>query len=464
MPLFTYERHVLTLLASLAVTALPACGPLDLDTALALVASRSDEMAIKRSELAAAEADLALARAARWIPDANATFTFGPSPEARAGPSPYAGGPPVALSGSNRGFAGVGVFGRVDVNIIQPLYTFGRLDAARDAATAGVQARRLTTADTVSQLELRVRKLFWGEVLARRGLDILAEVEKALAEVDKTIQDLMKKKDPSVSVQDRYRVEVFRGQLLSRQAEARKGLEQAHIGLAATLGANPEQVKVQPATLSLDEGDLPDAVALREEAIRQRPDLAALDQAILAKQAEVRAQEAAYKPQFFILGNFSYGRADNRDIVTYPWAVDPFNAFSFGAILGIRQDLAFPLLVNRAEKARAELATLEEQRHGLARLVNTQVDTAVAELRAARDRLVAAKASRDAGRSLFRSASLDFGVGLLEARDLLSSYREYIENQVSLAYAAYDLVVARAQLEQTRGERPERGTATCELY
>jgi outer membrane protein TolC len=455
---------VLTLLASLAVTALPACGPLDLDTALALVASRSDEMAIKRSELAAAEADLALAKAARWIPDANATFTFGPSPQATARDNPTAGGAPIALAGSNRGLGGVGVFGRVDINVIQPLYTFGRLDAARDAATAGVQARRLTAEDTASQLDLRVRKLFWGEALARRGLDILGEVEKALAEVDKTVQDLLQKKDPSVSIQDRYRIEVFRGQLLGRQAEARKGLEQAHIGLAATLGANPEQVKVRPTALPMEEGDLPDATAFRDEAVRRRPDLAALDQAILAKQAEVRAQEAAYKPQFFILGNFSYGRADNRDIVTYPWAYDPINVFSFGAILGIRQDLAFPVLINKAEKSRAELATLEDQRRGLARLVNTQVDNAVADLKAARDRLLAARASRDAGRSLFRSASLDFAVGLVEAKDLLSAYREYIENQAGLAYAAYDLAVARAQLVQTRGERPERGAAACELY
>ncbi len=449
---------MLSFLATIALAALPACGPIDLDTALALAGSRSDEMAIKRSEVAAAKADLAIAKAARWIPDASATVTTGLSPEARGV------FPNQDVQGSSRGLTGVGVFGRIDVNVLQPLYTFGRLSAARDAADAGVKARTLQVEDTLSQVELRVRRLFWGEALARKLLSIAGDVEKALLDAEKRVNDLLKKNDPSIAPSDRYRIDVFKGVLRGRQAEARKGLELAHVGLAATLATSPHRLQVQQVALALEEGEPPDAGAARQAAERRRPDLLALDQAILAKQADVRAQEAAYKPQFFILGNVSYGRATNRDIQTNPWAYDPIDIYTFGAVLGFRQDLAFPLLTSRAEKARAELATLEQQRVGLARLVNTQVDSAVAEVTAARERLAAASAARDAGRALFRSSSLDFAVGLLEARVLLEAYAVYIENQVGLATAAYDVLVARAQLGQVTGENPKIGAPTCELF
>ncbi len=454
---------MLSLVATFAVAALPACGPVDLDTALALVVGRSDEMAIKRSELAAGQADVALAKAARWIPDANATIVLGPSPEARGQ------FPENPTAGSSRGLTGVGAFGRFELNVVQPLYTFGRLDAARDAANAGVEARTFAAEDTLAQLQLRVRKLFWGEALARKLLAIADDVAKAIEEVDKRIQDLLRNNDPSISTQDRYRVEVFRGVLKGRQAEARKGLDFAHIGLAATLGISPGRLEVVKVPLPVDlnglgGGDLPDAKAARGSAEQRRPDLRALEQAIVAKRAQVEAEEGAAKPQFFIAGNFTYSRATNRDLQFNPWAYDPLNAFSFGAVLGLRQDLAFPLLGARAGKARAELATLEQQRAGLARLVESQVESALVDLKASRERLEAASAARDAGRALFRSSSLDFAVGLIEARPLLEAYAAYIENQVGLSQAAYDLLVARAQLAQVTGETPRKGAATCELY
>ncbi len=468
---------MLSLLATLAAAALPACGPIDLDTAIALAGSRSDEMAIKRSEVAAAEADLALAKAARWFPEFNATITGGPSPEARAvepdkiAPCTTAGTQgtcaPVAKTGSSQGLEGVlGVFGRVDVNVVQPLYTFGRLSAARDAAEAGVQARTLAVEDMLSQVELRVRRLFWGEALARKLIAIAADVDKALQDVEKRIQDLLKANDPSISLADRYKIEVYKGEIRGRQAEARKGLDLAHIGLAATLGASPDRLVVEKVALPVDlnGGEVPDRQAAREAAERRRPDLLGLDQAILAKKAQVETEEAAAKPQFFIAGFFTYSRANNRDIVSYPWAYDPLNAFGFGGAIGVRQDLAFHMLGARAHKARAELATLEAQRTGLARLVSTQVETAVSELRTAQERFTAARGSRDAGRALFVSTTLDFQVGLLEARSVLEAYTLYVQNQVSLAQAAYDLLVARAQFGQATGESPRRGTATCELY
>jgi outer membrane protein TolC len=137
------------ILAAMAATS-PSCGPVDLETALALASENGDEVAIRRSELAAAEADLALARAARWFPIASSTLLVGPVPEAR-------GTVTQPIAGSNRSLSGLGPFGRIDLNVVQPLFTWGRLDAAQAAARAGIEARTLLLQDTTSQIQLRVR-------------------------------------------------------------------------------------------------------------------------------------------------------------------------------------------------------------------------------------------------------------------------------------------------------------------
>jgi outer membrane protein TolC len=446
-----------TLILAWLLTAGPTCGPVDLDTALALATERSDEVGIKRAELATAEADMALARAARWIPIASATVLTGAVPEARGtvlAPAP---------NQSNRSFEGWGPFGRIDVSVIQPLFTWGRLDAAQEAARAGIEARSLLLRDTSSQIHLRVVQLFWGTALARKLLAIAADVEKSLADVDQRITKSLAEGSTTVAPSDRYKLDLYKSLLRRRKADAVKGRDLAQSAIAATLAVSPERLQLQEAPLPAPPTDVPDLLSSLQEAVHRRPDLAALDQAITARTAELKAMRAAQLPQLFIGGTFAYSFAPNRDIQTNPWVSDWFNTLAFGASIGIRQDLAFPLMHAQSEKARAERATLETQKVALARLVEVQVESAIADLKAIAERYEASKSSLQTAKSWFRSAGLDFEAGVAEAKDVLEAYGAYVENQVENATATYELVMARARLDQITGAAPVRRQPSCEL-
>ena len=443
------------LLAAFALSAAPTCGPLDLDAAMSLAASRSDEVAVRLADRSSAEADAALARAARLLPSASATLLLGPVPRAR--------GDVVDSPDSNRSLRGLGPSGRVEVEAVQPLFTWGRLDAARDAAAAGVRARTLLVEEQRLEVEQRVVRLYWGEALGRRLLALAAEVEKALDEVDRRVAESLARGDGAVTESDRHRVDHFRGLLRQRKADAARGRELARVGLAATLGLLPEQLRLAEVPLEAPAAPIPAAAEARALAERQRADLRALDAAIAARDAEVRAEEAAARPQLFLGGYFRYAYAPNRDIQSNPWVHDPFNELSMGLALGVRQDLAVPMLSARAEKALRERAALEARRRALARLVDFQVDGALADLRAAADKLDAARATEGSGRAWFRAAGLDFAAGLTEAKDLLEAYAGYAESQGWLAQATYDLLAARAGLDQATGTLVPRREATCAL-
>ena len=425
------------------------CGSLDLDTAVGLALERSDELQIRRAEAAAAAADQALARALRVLPEAQATLVVGPSPAAH--------GTVVDSPNSNRSLANLGPFGRIDLQAVQPLYTWGRLEAASDAASAGARARDELTADTEGQIRQRVVQLFGGIALARRLLALADEVQRALATARARVEEALQERNGQVLVSDRYRLELFSALVAGRAAEAGRALAQARIGLAATLGIEPGSLTLRDQPLLAQAGEAPDAAAARAEAESRRHDLRALDLAIQAREAEVRAERAALRPQLFAAGQLSFGYAPNRDYQGNPWVRDEFNAFAVGLVLGVRQDLAFPLRSARAEKAAAERATLLRQREGLARLVAVQVDAAIADIEAARTRLEAAQSAQQSGKALFRSAGLDFQSGLIEARDLIEAYGLYVESQVGAAQAAYDLQVARARLVQATGAHFTKG-------
>ncbi len=379
------------------------------------------------------------------------------------GPVPAAHGNIVESTSSNRSINDLGPFVRLDAQAIQPLWTWGQLDAARDAAEAGYAARKHLVDDTLGQVQVRVVQLFWAEALAKRLLVVAKNVDESLHQAEDKIQESLDKNEGTITTEDRYRVRLFRAQLEQRRADAEKALELAHLGLAATFAVTPEQLQIKDVTIEAQPGGLPTRDALLAKARVQRPDLLAVDEAIHVREAQAKAAFAAQLPQIFLAGQFTFAYAPNRDIQTNPWILDPFRQVSGGVVLGFRQNLAIPLLRAQVQQAEAELGSLRRQREGLERLVEAQVEAALTEATAARTRLVSAQGALAAGKGWFRSAALNFGLGVDDARSLLEAYAGYVESQLGAASAAYDLLVAQARMDQLTGEPLAHGESTCVL-
>jgi outer membrane protein TolC len=461
------------LLIAVAMSADP-CGPLDLDTALGLAANRSDEVAIKQADVATAQVDVSLSRAIAVLPLSYAQVLVGPDPAAHGnittglpGLSPETAQAEGNNAGNtNRSLNHLGVFERVDIQAVQPLWTWGQLSGARDAARAGLRARELLVDDTLSQVQLRVIQLFWAEALARKFLAIASDIEKALADVDVQIARSLKAQDGQVGPQDKFQVALFRSELAGRRAEAIRGQELARIGLAATLAIGTDRLRIKETDLTNGAAQIPnldDAIARAETA---RPDFRALAAAIEAKKGEVQSKEGALFPQVFIGAEFAYSYAYNRDIQYNPWVSDYFNTLSLGAAVGVRQDLGIWALIAQKNKAKTELLAIERQRDGLRRLIDTQVESAVSELKAAQARVSASRDGVAAGKGWFRAAGLDFEAGVGDAKALLTAYRGYVESQINAAQASYDVLVAKAKLDQAIAVPlgpGAGGDATCTL-
>jgi outer membrane protein TolC len=477
------------LVALLALTvAAPTCGPLDLQTAQALALARSDEVGIKRSELAAAEADRAVATSIRWLPEFSANIGAGVVPGARLVDTVHADPVPTPIppnsvivnnkllgvrtdpkdvtdaEGTNRGLGDLGPFVRVEINALQPIFTWGRIDAANDAADSGARARKFLVDDTANAIRTRVVQLVMGIRLTTRLLAIGADVQSALKEADARVQKSLKANDGEITPEDRYRIEIFRSQLTQRLADGERALRVARVGLAATLAMEPDQLQLRddplPDTTQIKPPDLPAALT---DADKQRPDLKALDNGILAKEADVRASRAELFPQIGIIGQFAYSRAPGRDTITNPYIGDYFNALTIGALLGIKQNLSFWTVITRTNKKEAELDTLRKQRAGAVRAIHVEVETAVADLNAAITKREASAKAVAAGRSWFRSATLNFGVGVGDGRDLIDAYRGYAEAQYGDAQATFDLLAAQARLEQVTGRVPPTPELNCQM-
>ena len=81
-----------------------------------------------------------------------------------------------------------GLFGSAQLDVTQPLYTFGKIDHARAAARAGLDAQRALADEAAGDLAVDAARAYWGLKLARElgymlddGID---EIGKALARMN----------------------------------------------------------------------------------------------------------------------------------------------------------------------------------------------------------------------------------------------------------------------------------------
>src|SRR5215468_11248004 len=94
-----------------------------------------------------------------------------------------------------------GLYGSAQLDITQPLYTFGKIAHARGAARAGLDAQRALADEAAGDLAVDAARAYWGLKAAR---ELGAMLDDGIDEIDKALQELGErgKGKPGVSVQD----------------------------------------------------------------------------------------------------------------------------------------------------------------------------------------------------------------------------------------------------------------------
>jgi len=219
---------------------------LTLPELIQMAVANSPEIREIQSGIASAQSDLEQVKAA-YYPQMEGTGLVGPvqdakEPEIRNGritdPSP-------SLSASH-----IGIFGRLDLTMTQPLYTFGKLDHRKEAAARGVKALEFQIDEKKGQIVLRVKELYYALILARTGVNLADEAGNFYDDAGKRIQRLLELGSVNVRESDLYRVEAYRADAQRLRAEAEKGVKVSYFALKSLIRL-PAGQEFDPAEKSL---------------------------------------------------------------------------------------------------------------------------------------------------------------------------------------------------------------------
>ncbi len=175
----------------------------------------------------AARSRLALAHAqldeAKWVPFWNWSASSNATILPRIEGTPVYTGTGQTARNINSLASGIEPWWTVDVNGVVPLYTFGKITAAKQTGEANVRLNEWDLERWRQQARMDVRRAFFGTMLARDDRYILKDVIEKLDDAIHGIDDKLRAGKAGTEEVDRIRLEYYRDTALARGGEPDKG-------------------------------------------------------------------------------------------------------------------------------------------------------------------------------------------------------------------------------------------------
>ncbi|CAN5146938.1 TolC family protein [soil metagenome] len=424
-------------LVLLLVPRLVAAAPakLTLDQVIAnAVANPRVQMAQRDRD--AAEARVDEADAAR-LPRVKVTAFATPSPEINCND-------PQCTSTTPKNFAlrFSGFFEGAQLDVTQPLYTFGKIAHARAAARAGLDAQTALADEAAGDAVSDAARAYWGLKLAR-------ELGGMLDDGIEQIEDAKKHFDESrsITITDRQRVAVLLAQARAQRADAAQGEGQALAGLRAITGAS--EADIDDVELAPVERALPAAKSL---GVERRPQRLAARSGATAAEELLAMERSYYYPDLALVGSALIASAHGVQDAPGVFANDPYNRAGAGVVVGLQWTLEPWNVKARADRAAAEARKMRSQAELADLGARYDADTALAEATSARAKVDASKEGEKAARTWLASVLQNEAIGTAESRDLVDAYVGWFTLRAQWATAVVAWNVAVIRLGRATGE------------
>ncbi len=421
---------------------------LSLPELIQMAIANSPEIREVQSGIVAAQSDLEQVKAA-YYPQLESTGLVGPvqdakEPEIRNGritdPSP-------SLSISN-----IGIFGRLDLTMTQPLYTFGKLDHRKEAAARGVKAFEFQIDEKKGQIVLRIKELYYALILARAGVNLADEAGNFYDDAGKRIQRLLELGSANVRESDLYRVDAYRADAQRLKAEAEKGVSVSYFALKSLIHL-PAGQEFDPAekSLPLKEETLAGLETYLREAADKRPEFKQLAEALAAQESQVKAAVSDQYPSFFAALKGSLAAAPGRDALYNAYIPDEFNHTYAGVVAGVKWNFDFGIAKAKADKMKAEYNRLLHTKSSAEMNIPIQVTKSYQENREWQAAVVSYQKAAAASRKWVFTALSEFDMGVGTAYDMLNAIDRYGHNQGKYIEALLRYRLSLAELEYSVG-------------
>ena len=319
------------------------------------------------------------------------------------------------------------------ITVQQPVLNVDGLFERR-AATRQARAAELGTQRTAEVVRFRVRRQYFGLVLARERRSVIAAALEAARSNQSRAEDLLDQGMITQADVLAARVRVL--ELEADQTEAKAAVDDAADRLRYLLGIE-EQTRITPTDALPDPLAPPEQIDV-QEVNAERSDMRAMRLKRDAASQRLKAARAAFIPTVNAQGGYAWNDTTPFGTEGQSWTIGvslQWNIFQgFQQIGGVQRA--------RANERASDLAVRDQ------RLQNeVEIEAALRAMATSRERVAQTEAVVEQARESFRLRSDRFDQGLESTTDLLQAEAQLAESRLAALQAQYQHVTNRFRLE-----------------
>jgi outer membrane protein TolC len=347
-----------------------------------------------------------------------------------------------------------GIYYRVQVTVVQPVCTFGKVLHLQKAARRGLDVGRAEIEIARWDLRVRAAQAWYGKQLAAELDALLREGEKWLAKAHRRMERLRDQDAPEYDQSEHLRLKSRTSEFHKLDADNRLLTRVSHEGLRILLSLPTEApVAVEPGELAPIAFELRPASRYLEAAHEAAPRMRLARAGKAAKDELAKARFAEIWPDLVLLSEAHYeGATVGDDLIAT--SDDPLVHLPVTALIGLRWNLNLPQNLLRAEEARAEARRAAEELGALEDLTELRVHELHQKLENAKRLIGAYLASHKAAQAWLATTWEVYEEGFGSFRDVMDALVQFYAQKLGYLQAVHSHNLLVWELGQLIGADP----------
>ena len=328
-----------------------------------------------------------------------------------------------------------GIAIRAKIEFVLPIYTFGKIYAAKHAAEAQIELRKAEAKIGDLKIKKEAAAIYWSWVMAQTYLDIMEPAMKELDKAEEKLRDMLYEEKEGVTQKDLNKLLIEKEKIqylydrLLLQIDTLKSL------ITEILGENWAFADKEMTQQSFpkEEGELVDFMK------QNSPYSVYVQKGLYIYEKLYRLEVRKTLPNFGMIGSYSFRYTNSVDERTYPEPNSPYNGYDGEIGIGFSFDLNIMEQVRKIQKAKAELNYMKAKAFLTEQTVSLQIKRKYNDLKALDSHISHLKSIRKTTKGMMTTEYANYESGMTtDTKDLIDAVKAFFENEQEYVKAIYD--------------------------
>ncbi len=345
-----------------------------------------------------------------------------------------------------------GLFTRFRIQGVQPIFTWGAINKAIEAAKTGVKATQQEFDATRAELEVRLYDLYHSYIFALEIERLLTDAEDKVGQIGRALDKQLEENPTEVDESDVFKFRVFKAQFGIQKEEVTQSLLFVRETWNYIL-RNEESIVYEPRIRFLDPVDaqISSIGYYQNSATTNRSELIGLELGRTAMRQYIGSLKARNLPGLYLGFTTTFASTPVRPRQPNPFISTPENTFNTAVGFTIRQNLNFFQAKTSLERSKLEVNRLDYLKDAMQDGIILEVNEAYKNTSVAEVRVRQTNEALQIAKEWLRMEQLDYDLGFGESKDLIDAVRQELELRLSEMESIFEFNSALAKLNKSAG-------------